>query len=74
MLVCGLIHAKLNQSVVNMNKTGISTIDVLLKTGHMRMNLNNGIWGLQNTRTKDLELMSELGFHPAKSYNPADME
>lgn len=73
MLVCGLLHAKLNQAVVDMNKTSISTIDVLLKAGHMRMNLNNGIWELQNTRTKDLELMNELGFQPAKSYNPVDL-
>ena len=74
MLVCGLIHAKLNQAVANINKTSISTTDVLLKAGHMRMNLNNGIWELQNTHTKDLELMGELGFHPAKSYNPADLD
>ena len=74
MLVCGLVHAKLNQAVADMNKTSISTTDVLLKAGHMRMNLNNGIWELQNTRTKDLELMGELGFYPAKSYNPADLD
>ena len=73
MLVCGLIHAKLNQAVVDMNKTSISTIDVLLKAGHMRMVQNkDNIWELQNTRTKDIELLEELGFKPAKSYNSND--
>jgi len=75
MLVCGLIHAKLNLAVVDMKKTSISTIDVLLKAGHMRMVQNkDNIWELQNTRTKDIELLDELGFKPAKSYNPTDPE
>ena len=70
MLVSGLIHAKLNQAVVDMKKTSISTIDVLLKAGHMRMIKNDDIWELQNTRTKDIELLAELGFQPAKTYSP----
>lgn len=56
-----------------MNKTSISTIDVLLKAGHMRMVQNKDIiWELQNTRTKDLELLEELGFKPAKSFDPTN--
>lgn len=39
-----------------MKKTSISTADVVLKAGHMRMVLNNDIWELQNTRIKDIKL------------------
>ncbi|MBR2770206.1 MAG: hypothetical protein IKD68_14845 [Solobacterium sp.] len=57
-----------------MNKTGISTADVLRKAGHVRMIQNkDNIRELQNTRAKDLELMGEPGFQPTKFYNPAGL-
>lgn len=70
MLVTGLIHSKLNEAVVNMNISSISTVDVLLKAAHMRMVKNKDIWELQNTRAKDIELLDKLGFKPAKEYHP----
>jgi hypothetical protein len=37
MLVTGLIHSRLNEAVKSMGKNSISTIDMLIKAGHMRM-------------------------------------
>lgn len=72
MLVCGLIHAKLNRAVIDMKKPSISTVDILLKAGHMRMvKSKDHIWELRNTRTKDIELLDELGFKPMKTYSAA---
>lgn len=69
MLVTGLIHSKLNEAVKKLNKPSISTFDILLKAGHMRMVYNNHQWRLHNTRTKDLELLNLMGYVPDAIYN-----
>ncbi len=68
MLVTGLIYSKLNEAVKAMNKPSISTFDILLKAGHMRMVQRDVEWQLNNTRTKDLALLQAMGFTPAKSH------
>ena len=55
MLVTGLIHSKLNETVKSLKKPDISTFDILVKAGHMRMVKNGNQWKLHNTRTKDIE-------------------
>ena len=70
MLVTGLIHSKLNEAVKQLNKSNISTFDLLVKAGHMRMVLEGDTWKLHNTRTKDLELLKEVGYEPNTEYNP----
>ncbi len=69
MLVTGLIHEKLNAAVRSMKKTNISTFDILVKAGHMRMVRNENEWYLHNTRTKDLKLLETIGFIPKKSHS-----
>ena len=69
MLVTGLIHSRLNEAVKHIGKSSISTYDVLIKSGHMRMVLEEDEWTLRNTRTKDLELLKAMGFIPEKSYS-----
>lgn len=64
MLVTGLIHSRLNDAVVKLKKTSISTFDVLVKAGHLRMVLEESEWRIHNTRTRDLDLLKELGFIP----------
>lgn len=64
MLVTGLLHSSLNDAVRKLGKPSISTFDILIKAGHMRMVLEDGVWNLHNTRTKDLELFSSMGFVP----------
>ncbi|MDO5133794.1 MAG: transposase [Eubacteriales bacterium] len=71
MLVTGLIHARLNEAVKTIQKPSISTFDVLIKSGHMRMVLEENEWTLHNTRTKDLELLKAMGFVPEKTYPAA---
>jgi len=68
MLVTGLIHARLNEAVKAIQKSSVSTFDVLIKSGHMRMVLEENEWTLHNTRTKDLELLKAIGFVPERSY------
>ena len=68
MLVTGLIHERLNAAVRSMKRSSISTFDILVKAGHMRMVLRDEEWQLHNTRTKDLELLKALGFVPELSY------
>lgn len=68
MLVTGLIHARLNEAVKALQKSSVSTFDVLIKSGHMRMVLEENEWALHNTRTKDLELLKAMGFVPEKTY------
>ena len=67
MLVTGLIHSRLNETVKNIGKSSISTFDLLVKAGHMRMVLEGNEWKLHNTRTKDLELLEKTGFTPKNS-------
>ena len=71
MLVTGLIHSRLNEAVKLIEKSSISTFDVLIKSGHMRMILENDKWEIRNTRTKDLDLLKKMGFVPEKSYQAA---
>ena len=68
MLVTGLIHSKLNEAVKKLNKSDISTIDILIKSGHMRMVKKDNIWELHNTRTRDIALFEKMGFIPSVSY------
>ena len=70
MLVTGLIHSRLNEAVKQLRRSSISTIDVLIKSGHMRMVLHDKTWKLHNTRTKDIELFQKMGFTPEKEYVP----
>lgn len=64
MLVTGLIHAKLNDAVNSLRISSLSTFDLLVKAGHMRMAKIEDVWKIQNTRTKDLELLAKLDFIP----------
>ena len=68
MLVTGLIHSRLNEAVKMLGRSSISTFDILIKAGHMRMVHEEDEWRLHNTRTKDLELLEKTGFTPLKSY------
>ncbi len=68
MLVAGLIHEKLNAAVRSMKKPSLSTFDILVKAGHMRMVMRENEWQLHNTRTKDLELLKAIGFIPEQAY------
>lgn len=68
MLVTGLIHSRLNETVNSLNKSSISTFDVLIKSGHMRMVQHDDGWKLHNTRTKDIELFELMGFTPESTY------
>ena len=68
MLVTGLIHSRLNEAVRKLGRASLSTIDVLIRAGHMRMVKDGDVWNLRNTRTKDLQLLAELKFAPEKSY------
>ena len=70
MLVTGLIHSKLNEAVKKLQRPNISTIDILIKSGHMRMVKHDKVWELHNTRTRDTNLFEEMGFIPEKSYSP----
>ena len=64
MLVTGLMYASLNDAVRKLGKPSISTFDVLVKAGHMRMVLDGNEWKLRNTRTKDIDLLGQMGFVP----------
>jgi hypothetical protein len=64
MLITGMLHSKLNEAVKNLGKSNISTFDILLKAGHMRMIKQDKIWKLCNTRKKDLELLEKINFVP----------
>lgn len=68
MLVTGLIHSRLNESVKELKKSNISTFDILVKAGHMRMVYEESEWRLHNTRKKDLDLLTAIGFTPQKTY------
>ena len=68
MLITGLIHSRLNETVRKIGKSSVSTFDVLVKAGHMRMVLRDNEWQLHNTRTKDLALLQTMGFIPEKTY------
>ena len=68
MLITGLIHSRLNEAVKALGKKSISTFDVLIKSGHMRMVQHDDQWVLHNTRKKDIELFELLGFTPALTY------
>lgn len=64
MLVAGIIHTKLNEAVKKLGRPSISTFDLFIEAGHMRMVREDDEWHLRNTRTKDLELIGKTGFTP----------
>lgn len=68
MLVTGLIHSRINEAVKSLKLSNISTFDILLKAGHMRMVKQDEKWQIHNTRTKDLSLLSKIGFTPENEY------
>ena len=68
MLVTGLIHSRLNEAVRKLNKANISTFDILIKAGHMRMVQHDDQWTLHNTRVKDIKLLDSMGFKPCETY------
>ena len=68
MLVTGLIHSRLNEAVKALNKSSISTHDMLIKSGHMRMVLHDDKWSLHNTRTRDIDLFEKIGFALALTF------
>ena len=70
MLITGLIHSRLNEAVKRLNNSSISMIDILIKSGHMRMVLHDKTWKLHNTRTKDIDIFQKMGFTPEKEYIP----
>lgn len=69
MLITGLIHARFSAAIKKLKDASLSTIDVLLKSSHMRMvqRKETNTWELHNTRTKDIAIFSKLGFVPQKS-------
>ena len=69
MLVTGMLHSRLNEAVKKINKSSLSTFDILVKAGHMRMVQHNDEWRLHNTRTKDLSILQSMGFVPELSYH-----
>lgn len=71
MLVTGLIHSRLNEAVRALGRSSISTFDILIKAGHMRMVLEGDAWKLHNTRAKDIDLLKTMGFVPQSSYPTA---
>ena len=68
MLVTGLIHARLNEAVRKLNKVSISTFDILIKAGHMRMVQHGNQWTLHNTRVKDIKLLESKGFTLSETF------
>ncbi len=82
MLVTGLIHSRLNEAVKALNKPSISTFDILIKAGHMRMVLDKTdsefkaisftiifeILVLTKGSAIDIDLLKTMGFTPCKSY------
>ena len=62
MLITGLIHSPLNDAVRKLGKPRISSFDVLVKARHTRMVLEGSEWKLRNTRTKDIDLLGQIGF------------
>lgn len=70
MLITGLIHSTLNEAVKKLGKSSLSTYDIMVKAGHMRMvHEDGGDWKIHNTRTKDLELLDKMGFLPDMTYS-----
>ena len=68
MLVTGLIHSRLNEAVKALKRPSISSFDVLIKAGHMRMVQHEKEWVLHNTRKKDIELLELMGFTPDETF------
>ena len=66
MLITGQIHHYLEEAVKKLKDNTTSVYDVLTMARFMKIHLNNGIWRLCNTRTRDLERMKKMGFEPDK--------
>ena len=67
MLITGQIHQKMVAAVKTLNDNTISVRDILLMARCMKMERRGEIWSLKNTRKKDLEILSKLGFEPQLS-------
>ena len=67
MLIAGQIHQKVIAAVKSLNDNTISIRDILLMARCMKMEKRGNIWQLKNTRKKDLEILSKLGFEPQSS-------
>ena len=68
MLVAGQIHQKMIEAVGKLGCSTISTRDILLMARRMKMERRESVWLLKNTRSRDLELLSKLGFSPQDRY------
>ena len=68
MLVAGQIHQKMIEAVGKLGCSTISTRDILLMARRMKMERRENVWLLKNTRARDLELLSKLGFSPQDRY------
>lgn len=68
MLVTGRIHQMLNDRVQKLNKSTISTSDILNVAGKLKLKKNGDEWVLANERAKDTELLNRIGFTPLRSY------
>ena len=66
MLVTGMMHSALNDAVRKLGKSSVSTFDVLIRAGHMRMVLEDSEWRLHNTKTRDIALFGQMGFVPER--------
>ena len=67
MLIAGQIHQKMIAAVKSLNDNTISIRDILLMARCMKMEKRGNVWSLKNTRKKDLEILSRLGFKPQLS-------
>ena len=63
MFVTGLIHSKLNDAVKALDNSSISTIDILIKAGMMRMVKNkDGVWTFSEHKSERSCSFGEVGF------------
>jgi hypothetical protein len=67
MLIAGQIHQKMIAAVKSLNDNTISIRDILLMARCMKMEKRGNIWSLKNTRKKDLDILSKIGFEPLQS-------
>ena len=67
MLIAGQIHQKMIAAVKSLDDNTISIRDVLLMARCMKMEKRGNIWTLKNTRKKDLDILSKIGFEPLQS-------
>ena len=64
LLIVGQIHHYLTKAVRRLGNNTISNHDALLMARRLKMSLRNNVWNLHNTRKKELDILSNLGFIP----------